>query len=86
MLKHWVYPSKSNQLYITKLLEFLLDLCLRFDGGTGELDGGKGLARSEVSMGSSWRLSASDTCLEDDDPLRVGVDRVDMICPTVLTI
>ena len=42
------------------------------DGGTGELDCGKGLARSEVSIGSSRRLSASETCLDEDDP--VGVD------------
>ena len=43
------------------------------DGGTGELDCGKGLARSEVSIGSSRRLSDSETCLDEDDPLGVDI-------------
>ena len=50
------------------------------DGGTGEDDRGKGLAKSDVSIFSfSWR-SVSETCLEDedgtprDDGLLFGVD------------
>ena len=49
------------------------------DGGTGDDDWGKGLAKSEVSMGSfSWR-SASEACLDDEletrrEDRRVGVD------------